>query len=127
MFGITETEEVTIRRAVAGTLPVNGRPEYSQVLHADDQTAVRISCKIQEKGRLTIDARQRQIKTDATLLYMPTLRATLLLHDIIVRAGDSAYEVVGIETLSGAWGCPSRSRVDLVKTAMPVQEDRGGS
>jgi hypothetical protein len=126
MFGITETETVTIRRAVAGTLPVNGRPEYAQVFNPDDHTAVLVSCKVAERGRITIDARQRQIKTDATLIYGPEGLATLQDNDIVVRSGGRAYEVVGIETLAGAWGTPPRSRVDLVKTALPATEDRHG-
>lgn len=127
MFGLTYTEEVTIRRAVAGSLGVGGRPEYAQLLHEDDETAVRIVCKVQERGRTTIDARQRQIKTDATLLYTPSGVATLKDSDIVVRNSHLAYEVVGIETLSGQWGTPAGSRVDLVKTALPVKGDRHGS
>lgn len=120
MFGTTYKESVTIRRAAAGTLGVSGRPEYEKVLHEDDQTPVAIVCKIQERGRITIDARQRQIKTDATLLYCPAGLAILLDNDIVVRADGRAYQIVGIETLTGQWGGAAESRVDLVKTTIAV-------
>ncbi len=127
MFGLTYTEEVTIRRAVQGSLGVAGRSQYAQVLHEDDETAVRLVCKIQERGRITIDSNKRQIKTDATLLYSPAGVSVLQDSDIVVRNGHIAYEVVGIETLNGQWGTPAGCRVDLVKTALPVLEDRHGS
>jgi hypothetical protein len=127
MLSLTFTETVTIRRQKPATMGASGRPDFVQVLQDGDETAVRLTCKIQERGRITIDARQRQIKTDATLLYCPTGKATLQDNDIVVRSGGRAYEVVGIETLLGQWGGPSCSRVDLVKTALPVTEDRHGS
>lgn len=124
MLGLTFTEKVTIRRQKPATMSAAGRPDFAQVLQDGDEAAVLIACKIQERGRITITADQRQVKTDATLLYCPTGKATLQDNDIVVRSGGRAYEVVGIETLLGQWGGPSCSRVDLVKTALPVTEDR---
>jgi len=126
MFGFDFDEAVTIRRPKKGTLGIGGRPDYEQLLNADDESSVRVMCRVEEKGRITVDARQREIKTDATLIYSPEGRATIQNGDLVVRAGNRAYEVVGIETVKDQWGTAFESRVDLVKTAIPVQEDRRG-
>lgn len=121
MFGTTYTEEVTVRRVKPASMGVSGRPEYEVLRNADDDTPVVLRCLVQQRGRVTIDAQQRQIRTDATLLYMPEGVATLRDSDFVVRADGSAYEVVGLETLHGQWGGPAESRVDLVRTAIPVK------
>jgi hypothetical protein len=126
MFGFDYDEAVTVRRPKKGTLNLGGRPEMAQLLHSDDESAVRVMCRIEERGRITIDARQRDIKTDATLIYSPDGLAAIEKDDIIVRSGHRTYEVVGIETVKDQWGVAFESRVDLVKTAIAVQEDRRG-
>lgn len=126
MFGYDYDEAVTIRRPKKGTLGIGGRPDYEQILASDDESAVRILCRVEERGRITIDARQKEIKTDATLLYCPSLIATIETGDLIVRSGLRAYEVVGVETLKDQWGQLREARVDLVKTAIGVKEGRNG-
>jgi len=127
MFGFHYDEAVTIRRPKKGTLGVGGRPEYEQPINLDDESSVRILCLIEERGRVTIDARQREIKTDATMIYSPTAKATVQDGDLIVRSGSRVYEVVGIETVRDQWdSAASESRVDLVKSAYAVKEDRRG-
>jgi len=126
MFGFDYDETVTIRRPKKGTLNVGGRPEFDQPIYTDDESSVRVLCRIEERGRITIDERKREIKTDATLLYSPKGQATIEKGDLVVRSGLLAYEVIGIETLKDQWGQGSESRVDLVKTAMAVREDRRG-
>lgn len=127
MFGFDYDEAVTIRRPKKGTLGIGGTPtEFEQVLHPEDESSVRVLCRVEERGRVTVDARQKEIKTDATLIYTPDGRATIQNGDLIVRSGSRAYEVVGVETVKDQWGTLYESRVDLVKTAVAVQEDRRG-
>lgn len=120
MFGLTYTEQVTIRRPKAGTLSIGGRTEYEQVKNEGDETPVRIACKIQERGKVTLNAKQTTIKTDATMLYSPARAAVLKDGDIVVRKDGRAYEIVGMETTAGPWGGTLCSRVDLVKTQLQV-------
>lgn len=120
MFGLTYTETVKLRRPVKGTLGVDGSTQYEKPVHADDASDVEVRCKIQERGRVTLDARQTSIRTDATLLYQPTELVKIQTGDFVVRADGAAYEVVGIEAMIAPWGGPPYARVDLVKTAKGV-------
>lgn len=117
MFGFTYTERVQIRRLRRGSMGASGRPEYDLVKTQGDDAPLEIPCRIEERGRVTIDARQRQVRTDATMLYRPQGAQTLEAEDVVLRAGGAAYEVVGIETVKLPLTAEPYSRVDLVKTA----------
>jgi hypothetical protein len=120
MFSATYTKEAQLWRPQKGTLGVTGESARAKLIHEDDETPVIIRCKLEERGRVTIDARQRQVRTDATLLYSPEGKARIEDGDIVVCEG-AAYEVVGTETMRGPWGGATYSRVDLVKSALPVE------
>jgi hypothetical protein len=119
MFSATYTDLVTIRRPKKTGLGVTGRPEFGALVNADDETAIVVRCRIEERGRLTVDARQAQIRTDATLLYTPEGDARIQDGDFIVR-GQGVYQVVGIELVRAPWGGGFYGRVDLVKSSLDV-------
>jgi hypothetical protein len=122
MFSATYTDLVKIRRPKKTGLSVDGSPAYGQLKHPDDETPVEVRCKIEQRGRLTVDARQASIRTDATLLYSPEGEAKIRDGDFVIR-GTDVYQVVGIESMRAPWGGGTYSRVDLVKSSL----DAGGA
>jgi hypothetical protein len=119
VFAATYTDLARIRRPKKEGLGVDGRPVYGQLKHADDESVIEVRCKIEQRGRLTVDARQANIRTDATLLYSPEGEAKIQDGDFVVH-GQAVYQVIGIETIRAPWGGLSYSRVDLVKSSLDV-------
>lgn len=114
---------VTLRRPKLGSRSVSGKAEYDYVLAADE-TQVKVRCRIELRGRRTIDTRGAEIRTDAQMLYRQTGQPVVLIEDVVVTKDGRAWRVVAVDEQQMLFGGTTYGRIDLVKTEMPVKLDK---